>query len=542
MAGTVTPNLADISLCEIIGDWTAVGGNLTVTDNTIFGPAQGTYNLQNLLNSGGNRGADWTWTSDQDFQDTVIYAWFAFSNKNILQNKGSTGLRIRITDVNGYWGEWDIAGKDTLPHAGWICHAVRTNQAYSRTGGTNPVRSQIRKVGWRADTVTAKGTIYFDAWRKGTGLTIEGGTGGDPAKFEDFITAEETQVNRWGVISKYEGVYFVQGKLLIGKSGQTSPTVFKDTSKVIIFKDVVVGDDFYEITLNGASNPNQTTFELGSVVGSGDNRQGVSGGSVRTVTRNWKLDAKTNIANLASVKLYGVDASGAGRGVLLDDGTKTSVISCSFVNCGEIDPGTISNGAEILSVAVIDPDDYGLMWPNTTHNVKKVSFITSGVPATQHMCHFTQNADYSISWDGIKFFGSYASATLWHGINTGNGADITINCVSGSGSNPTGSEFENTGIPNGTVTVNNPVTYTISNLKADSEVRIYRTSDGQYLAGVESSGTTFQYNYTYGGSDVPVYVHVIKEDYEWIRYNDTLEAANKTTKVFQRFDRNYSNP
>jgi len=123
---------------------------------------------------------------------------------------------------------------------------------------------------------------------------------------------------------------------------------------------------------------------------------------------------------------------------------------------GEVRPGSVNNGAEILSVAVIDPSDTdtptknrGLRFPNTTHNVKKVSFITSGTPTTQHMVHFTQATDYSIALDAIKFFGSFASGTLWHGENSGSNADVIIN--PSNGTNASAGEFENTA--SGTVTV-----------------------------------------------------------------------------------------
>jgi len=90
-------------------------------------------------------------------------------------------------------------------------------------------------------------------------------------------------------------------------------------------------------------------------------------------------------------------------------------------------------------------------------------------------------------------------------------------------------------------TINNTVTYTLTDLKSGSEVRIFRVSDDVELGGVESSSTSFAYNYNYT-SDVAVYIRINHLDYEWLSINDTLTSTNKSTKVFQRTDRNYNNP
>jgi len=472
VAGTVTPDLADISLCEVLGSWTAVGGSLTITDNTIFGPAQGTYNLQNLLNSGGNRGADWTWGVDTNLTNMTLYAWFAFSNKNILQNKGSTGLRIRITDVNGYWGEWDIAGKNTLPHAGWICHAVRTSVAYSRTGGTNPVLTQIRKVGWRADTVTAKGTIYFDAWRYGQGLTIVGGTAGDPAKLDDIITAEEIQDNRWGVMARYEGVYYVQGVLNIGKTDQSAPTYFKDTSKIVVFKDALVGTGFYAINVVGAGSPNTTTFYLGTKSGS----SGISG-CVLNAAGVAKYSITLTNANVTVLGLYGSSFLNAGTITLPAYAANKEALNCNFVACAKlIASTTVMEYCYFISA----PADSVLI-SSTSHRVKNSYFIGCG-----KAIEIDTAGNYT--FDNLKF----DSNTY----DVNNTSGVTINVGKSNGANPTtytGSTVNFTGSINLEIVVKNeagnPIQGALSYIDNNDETPyILNTTTDQY--GKASTGYT----------------------------------------------------
>lgn len=90
------------------------------------------------------------------------------------------------------------------------------------------------------------------------------------------------------------------------------------------------------------------------------------------------------------------------------------------------------------------------------------------------------------------------------------------------------------------------VTFTLSNLIAGSEVRIYEDDGGgeagAELAGTENSGTSFPYTYTYGGSDIPVVYVVLHIDYGYIRRTISLGSSDNTLPIDQASDRVYSNP
>jgi hypothetical protein len=79
-----------------------------------------------------------------------------------------------------------------------------------------------------------------------------------------------------------------------------------------------------------------------------------------------------------------------------------------------------------------------------------------------------------------------------------------------------------------------------------SEVRIYArvgaNETGDELAGVETAGTSFQYSYEHGGSDIPVIYVIFHTEYApiWVHYD--LTAADVTLPIDQRADRVYSNP
>lgn len=87
------------------------------------------------------------------------------------------------------------------------------------------------------------------------------------------------------------------------------------------------------------------------------------------------------------------------------------------------------------------------------------------------------------------------------------------------------------------------VSFTITGLVANSEVRIFRSDNRDEVAGVENSGTTFTYNYTYTGADLNVYFVVFSLNYKEIRQtNITLSNVNQSIPVQQQIDRVYLNP
>jgi len=155
---------------------------------------------------------------------------------------------------------------------------------------------------------------------------------------------------------------------------------------------------------------------------------------------------------------------------------------------------------------------------------------------TGHAIELGPNTPVTITLRGHNYTsyagsdGSTGDEVLYNNSNK----SITVN-IAGDGDIPT--------VRNGTgasTTVSVTYDYDLTNLIAGSEVRVFRTSDMVELAGIESSGTTFQYQHD--GTVVGIYVIIMNNSYEWIRINDTLGAANTSQKVFQRFDRNYENP
>ncbi len=537
MALAFNTGLTNIDNADAVGSWSGFrhngGGSPSPAVDTDV-KIQNTGCLA-IKVSGTNRDEGMWWDfgsgSEVDFTTTAnkhFWGWALATTLGLMSTKANGGLYIiAASDAAGNnWSKWYVEGSDTLKGS-WERIVMDMSKASSEDATTPCTMTAVRWIGFgiNSNGSARQDNLFVDRCDYGqASLQAYNDAAGDVnIGWQDYLDEDDLAANKYGIIDKRGTIFYLRGGLTIGDAAQSGTVTFdEDTGAIVEFEDPtydagsgnvsrVDSANLYKISAEGAASQ-KTSVTFGNVVGSGDDRQGVQGGTIQSAGPSWEMDLATDIADLSSVDLQGVNFAGAGGGISLDDGSKTTVVSCAFVNCGEVTPGSTNNGAEILSCAFIDPDDYALEFPNTTHNVKKVSFITSGVPTTQHMCHLTQAADYSISFDGIKFFGSYASGTIWHGENDGLNADVTINSVAGSGSNPVESEFTSTN--GGTVTVVNTVTLKVTVKSGgtpiqDVQVAIY--DGGTELMNEDTLSTGIaQEDFEYPGSDVNVTLSVRK--------------------------------
>lgn len=434
MAISVTPNLTDISLCDATTGWAAVGGTNTLNVDV---PIQGSGCIHNYSAAGADRGSDYDFGVDKDLSLENLYFWFALSKTGILGDYGSTGMRIRVTDSAGVWGEWYLFGKNTVAHNGWIPWTVRISQAYDVvSGGSGPSRSAIRKVGWRANAVLAKGYIYFDAWRYGTGLKVTEGTDAVPATWEHIFAADDDSLKKYGVISKFGGIYYLQGQIQIGDSAQTVITYFKDTSKVIVFKDARVDNDFYKIEIIGTVNY-KTSFVLGDKSGTA----GISGCVIiaQINTKTYKIIA-TN-ANIDAFGLYGCTFFDANIISLPVNAANHEVLNTVFEKCAEV----VISTCIVKNCNFISSDGSAVLMSSISHNTTYCNFISclEGVKID------TYNA-LTYPFNALIF-----SGTTYH-VNNTSGSTLTVGNSNGANASTyTGTLVNFTGSVVLTMTVKN---------------------------------------------------------------------------------------
>jgi len=506
-------------------------------------------------------------SSTIDLSSTVVSGWFKYSLIADTLNDDAGGLYLILssstetgtsnpTQADVYY----LGGNNYYPVTpnGWVFFMIDTGQTTSEeigTGGADDTIIRRMGVGVRNGTLSnIKGEpFWIDAMWSGTPLYTLNGDGTLVADWDDFVTESETTVAD-GLINDVGGAIHVRCGIQIGTNAQTQTTTFLDsTGKSIIFKRMLYHDNTSRtdsldyaalnvISAEGAASFG-TSVTLGTVVGTGDDRQGVLGGSIgveSSADQSWSLDFQTDIAHLTLVNMYGVTFT-AGHGGLLFDGKATpadsSVVSCSFVNCGQVDTGAASNGVEMLNSFFIDPEgvtlNYGLGFGGTpstgtlTTNVKQINFITSGTPATQYMTYLPESSDYTVAWADMQFFGSFTSGTLWHGLNDGTDADVII-AATGS-TNAVTAEFDNTDVTGDAASVDVQTSVPVSFEAVDKanaaiasvQVSAYLVSDdteviladtiGSGFATTTFSGTTpadFYYRYRKSSTGATKYVNL----------------------------------
>lgn len=85
-------------------------------------------------------------------------------------------------------------------------------------------------------------------------------------------------------------------------------------------------------------------------------------------------------------------------------------------------------------------------------------------------------------------------------------------------------------------------TFELTNLKNNTEVRVYKVSDMSELAGQENVTTgTFSYSYVWS-SDIPILVSIVSIGYQNLQINSTLTATGTSIPIQQIIDRQYLNP
>lgn len=490
-----------------------------------------------------------------DMTGDFMYVWMLSFSASTLDVKSAGGMQLCVEDGSGNQSAWYVGGSDNYT-GGWEVFSCGCSETPDWNNGTAATLTDIVKfgVGWK-NTVKSKlaQNCFWDWMRYGTGpaLTITGTNTTVGSGWSEVQTLDLAGTH--GIVRAVPGGYLLKGPIQIGDSAGTLTTDFTDVGTAVNFDNQPVGEAQYKITEAGNAT-GTTDLKLGTVVGAGDSRQGVNGNTIGSLGPAWEWDSATDIADLDTCHLYGCTFRKAHAGISVDDNTKTSLISHNNINCGELDPGTTNDGAELLSVFFIDPDgvtnNYGLLFPQTVaasalgHNCKKINFITSGTPTTQYMTRFIDSSDYAVTWDQFNFFGVYTSGTIQHGRNEGTNADVTIDVATNGNVDDT--DFTNTA--GGTVTANNVVTLnvTVKDIAGvviqNAQTAIYTTGGTELMNEDTTAGGLATETYNYSG-DTNVFVKVRKSSTGATRYRSvsspqTITADGLSVTITLEVDNN----
>ena len=482
---TLTPGFTLLSACDATTGWS---GTNTV-DSEFF--KQGTAALSGILRTVGLNTRQFTWSGN--LTNTHLRLWFAYAAPGAIATKANGGIRLHVVTSTGTL-YWYLGGSDTYG-GGWTMLTVDTSRTPDSGSGN---LANVTAVGFTLNLVSAPRNAtntWFDYLVHGNGMTITGGTSGDPIRLADIYAADNSA--GYGAVQRLNGVYFASTNLVIGG---TTTTYFDDENQILVFEDQPVHSDLYKLEPQGSGT---TTFNLRNSV-------------IKSASTNTRFDLLLNNANLNALEFTGNSVVNADA-VRFKSGQ--SVTGCVFQSCNQIQ--TVGASFEDNTVRGSTDTNGALLWPDGS-SVKDCAFVGN-------------SRAIEINTTGDKDFVGITFESNTFDINNTSGSTRIIN-VSGGG---TASGVTYTG---SAISVQSAATLTLTGVQDGSEVRIYEAGTINEVYGIESksSGVDPAYSYT-TPQPVDIVVHSIAYQY-WRLNNYSLPAGDASLPVAQVPDRNYLNP
>ncbi len=400
-----------------------------------------------------------------------------------------------LNDVNADTGATTLSVNASLqftrPAGSFITDGFLVGTNIVTTGFTTPGNNTTKKISAVAsDTITVTDT---------TGLVLETGGGDERMKGG----------HRWGLFQAIAGGYLYKGLLLFGSATYT-----------VDFRDSILVQDTARVTSDF------NTIEIRNV-GSRVDWTSVSLLALGTVARG-----NFTVTDDADVNLTGCTFTDVG---LFSLKPNTTALNCTFRRTDKI-----TTGGATLSGCTID-------------NNRAVTAVLAGSPADAALvsgCIFTSDG----TGHGLEITGSPANMTLtndtWIGYTADSGGNEAVYVNTSAGTmnlNISGGTVPSVRAAAGvTVNVISSVTVTFTGMMDNTEVRVYKHSDGSVVDGIEdaTAGSENNRSFAWGAAIGLVVDYVIHSvAYETIRVDSfTVPGSNTSLPIQQRRDRNYENP
>jgi len=515
-APTYDTDLTDLSLAETTTGWSdlnvAGGGGGALSLEIDFAIQGNTAVTRQVSNN--TRGAVYNNGTTTMGVDDHYFVWTVSATPGITNTKTAGGIAAVIGNNTNNWNGYYLNGSDTLPGGGMNNYAIHSSSTPSFQDGAGLSGNPSIFGSYIQTNNTAKGDNYaIDAIRYGTGFYITDGDVTTPVTFSGSAVVNDSNANRYGVITRVPGGFALKGKYVVGQTSAGTPTqaYFVDSNTSVAITDTEYSlPDFTQIIFDHPS----TFFSLDTV-------------SFTTIGTNNKGKFMVNNAS-----------------------TIGSIVSCTFNNFGNTNlnanvqvtgsswlgcEGIQQNGSTIFNSSIIGTTD-----PSgsiISDDPSLISFCTFEGDGTHHGIEVVVTGSYSFAGNQFSGFisGSNGGEELLFNPPGGTG-DLTLNIVEG-GSNL---EFQN--LSSGTVTINAQTQVTLTSVVSGSRIKIYEAGTDTEVAGDESSPASgeFAFNATSGGS---VDIVIVNNLYVYFRINGySVPLTSATLPITQQFDRNYANP
>jgi hypothetical protein len=483
---TLNLNYTVLSTCDATSGWS--GGS---TEPDI--KKQGTNSLAVAIRNNGT----YTYTTggvNMSAADTHLRLWLFHSFASYLETKANGGIQLFVT--GGGTNYYNVGGSDT--HNGsW--ELFQANLAAPDVDGSANL-SNITAAGFRLNHATAARNVvntWWDYFVYGTGYEVKGGTSVDSVTWADLATYDAAQ--GIGLVQEQNGVYFLNGELVLGdRANGTTDTYFDGSNEVAVFYDTGESTTLYKVIGDGGGATNCELTLNGMVLKSASTAFNFNMGS----------------ADITSLE---IDGSTVDSAAAITFASGQSILNSVFRSCGQIIPGAATfTGNNVVGYTGTDG---ALLWPGGTS--VSGSLFSNNTRAIEH------DTAGTYTYTDLRFSGNT------YDINNTSGGSVTIN-ASGT-SNP--STFL------GTVTINNTknFTFTIQDSggtpQTGYEWRLYERDpttgiigttelDGEEIATLSTQ--TYSYNYS---GDTDVMLQIIETGYEEYLNQFVLGDADQNVTI-----------
>ncbi len=492
-----------------------VAEQMSTTDNSVSTPA--TFSL--------------------DWSDVTLYMQI---KDNLGANFAGQGVQFVIGDNTPDLIGYDVGGNDAgglLLPTYFQCYKLDVSQAVTTPGGFTAHAGGESTLDHTAITAIGYGCTHLD---KANGpsdnvfmdlytyiangsyaLTINGGTSGTPETMPDVVADDVT--NGWGMTSNPLGEQF----------WFFAPTEWGESIANADHYFTASNEQWFWIGDNGGGRPLGVGNFPFRVVGNATDTGSWVINNVVVVNTGTGVDLDLSDTDIDFCTADECSFSGLASCLAPTvGGTSRFCTNTSFIQCGLVTHnGASMNGSSIIESTVAA--DTGALLYNVASDPNGETDDMSYVKGANdhHAIEFGTSAPLTMTLTGQTFEGFNASdaandsAVLFP--DTGSDVTWTLNHIG-----TTGTLSHKKARAGDTVIISAPVTFTMTGIEAGTEIRIFRVSDDVEVAGVESSGTSFEYNYEYTG-DVDVYITIQKLGLLWQQPRVTLGNTSVAFPVAQ---------
>jgi len=517
-APVYSTDLTDINLAESTTGWSALGGGgagLSVEPDFFI---QGSNCIAKQIKNE-TKGQHYNNGATAQGADDHVYVWLYVSTPGTTDLLTNGGLRVTLGTSGTARKEYYVAGNDTYFRGGWVCYPVRysltPDNAVGNAGATPSFFGGVMQ-----GTVSVKSpNLGVDAIRYGSNVQVTDGVG-QPASFVSIAQFADNLTRSWGLIQEIGGGVQLQGKLLIGTGAAQAE--FSATNTLVLFPD------------NNPVAVNQHTLA----------------GHKEVI-----VDNASSVVTWDGVTFLSLDATDKGV-ITINTSSSTTIESCVFQNLSTTGldvSATVTNSSWILcdTVTASQATFTGCTFTDMTgasslitDDLGDVTDCTFNSDGSNHAIELTSIGTGSMNWSCITTgYDSGSAGSPVTPTNTGNESlfvnvgtgTLTVNVASGSTVPSIRSAGATVNVVVGQTTV------TVTPLTINTEVRVFsRDGSGNNdveLAGVENSGTSFQFTLTAGTIVNVVVFNITKLPIDIYGY--TVPSADANLQVNQQNDRNY---